>query len=108
MYISLLGKNKLGFLDGTCVKVNFESSLYHVQEKCNAFVFAWIMNSVSREVINRIVYSTSAFQVWKDLRERFNKVNESRIFQLQRDICIAQQGDQTISEFFFQTPSDVG
>lgn len=47
MHIFLSAKNKLGFIDETCAKENFEPSLHKVWERCNAFVFAWIMNSVS-------------------------------------------------------------
>lgn len=76
-YISLLTKNKLGFIDGTCVKKNYEPILYQIWEICNVLIFGWIMNSASRELMTSRVYSTSVFHVWKDLCERFNKVNES-------------------------------
>ncbi|GAV83960.1 UBN2_3 domain-containing protein, partial [Cephalotus follicularis] len=38
-------------------------------ERCNAIVLSWIMNTVSRELFNGIVYSTDAQYVWKDLNE---------------------------------------
>lgn len=100
MYISLFAKNKLGFIEGTCVKENYEPSMHHICDRCNALIFTWIMNFVSREIMISIVYSTSVLQVWKDLSEKFNKINCSRFFQLHRDISLAQLGVQTIIEIF--------
>lgn len=53
-------------------------------EKCNAFVLAWIMNTVSQELLSSIVYATDASMVWADLKERFDKVDGSRGYQLHR------------------------
>lgn len=47
-------------------------------------LLSWILNSVSKETFGGIIYSTDAETVWKDLKERFDKVNRSRIFALQR------------------------
>lgn len=83
MYISLMAKNKLGFINGSCVKESYDPSLYQVWDRCDAVVFSWIMNSFSKKLMSGIVYSTSVFQVWSVLKEHFNKVNGSIIFQLQ-------------------------
>lgn len=38
------------------------------------------MSSVSKELITGIVYAKNARAVWEDLRERFDKVNTSRVY----------------------------
>lgn len=58
------------------------------------------MNSVSREIFGGIVYATEASVVWADLKERFDKVNGSRIFALHRDIGRLVQGNDPISAYF--------
>ena len=55
------------------------------------------MNVVSAELFGRIVYATNANIVWKDLKERFDKVHG---YQLQKEICTIYQGNSTISTYF--------
>ncbi|XP_015162894.1 uncharacterized protein [Solanum tuberosum] len=100
MKIAILGRNKLGFIDGKCRKEGFGTNLVDLWERCNAIVLSWIMNSVSKELLSGIVYSTDACGVWRDLKERFDKANGLRIFQLHREIVSLTQGMSSISEYF--------
>lgn len=58
------------------------------------------MNCVSKQLLSGIVYSSDASSVWKDLKERFDKVDGSRIFQLHREIATTTQGTSSIAEYF--------
>jgi len=58
------------------------------------------MISVSRELLSEIVYASSAQQVWTDLRERFDKVDGSRIFYLHKEIATLQQRLMSVSSYF--------
>nr|XP_025883823.1 uncharacterized protein LOC112940259 [Solanum lycopersicum] len=100
MRISLLGKSKLGFVTGKCPIEKFEATLHDLWEKCNAVVLSWIMNSVSTELLSGIVYATSAYKVWSDLQERFDKVNGSRIFYLHKQLATLSQGVSSVSSYF--------
>lgn len=100
MKIAILGRNKLGLIDGKCRKEGFGPNLVDLWERCNAIVLSWIMNCVSKELLSGIVYSSDACDVWRDLKERFDKADGSRIFQLHREIVTANQGTSTISEYF--------
>ncbi|GAV73454.1 UBN2_3 domain-containing protein [Cephalotus follicularis] len=100
MMITLTAKNKLGFVDGSCRKPMEGSPILYQWERCNAIVLSWIMNTVSKEIFAGIIYSTDAFSVWKDLKERFNKVNGSRIYALHRKIVCSAQGNLTISGYY--------
>lgn len=98
MLIALRAKNKTALIDGSCSRPAPESAF--LWERCNAIVLSWIMNSVSKEIFGVIVYSTDSSIVWEDLRERFNKINGSRIFALHREIGSLVQGNSTISVFY--------
>lgn len=87
MKIALLGKSKLGFVTGTCSKESYETELHKQWETSNAFVLSWLMNIISMELLSGIAHASSAHLVWKDLRERFDKVNHIRIFQIHRTIA---------------------
>lgn len=58
------------------------------------------MNVASRELLSSIIYSSSAFLVWTDLKEGFNKINGSKIYQLHRAICVTNQGFDSVSVYF--------
>lgn len=100
MMIDLLARNKLGFINGTCKKEDLDKSFHHLWDMCNAYIFAWIMNVVSIELFNIIIYSTTAFHVWNDLKEKSDKVNDIRIYQLHWEIFVTQQGIDSITVYF--------
>lgn len=58
------------------------------------------MNAVSKKIFGGIVYSIDAPRVWEDLRERFDKVNGSKIFALHQEIGSLVQGNNTISVYY--------
>lgn len=51
-------------------------------------------------LMSMIGYSTSAFLIWDNLRERFNKTNESRIVQLHKEMYLVQQDVNQILFYF--------
>ncbi|XP_075101989.1 uncharacterized protein LOC142177399 [Nicotiana tabacum] len=58
------------------------------------------MSSVSKELITEILYARDARKVWEDLKERFDKVNTSRVYQLQKTIATITQGTHSVSVYF--------
>lgn len=100
MMINLRAKSKLGFVLGTCRRSDYKGEMEEQWEKCNAFVLAWIMNTVSKELLSSIVYATDATMVRADLKERFDKVDGSRGYQLHREICTFSQGNMSVSAYF--------
>lgn len=55
MKIALLGRNKLGFVDGFILHINFEGDLKITLDSCNAFVISWIICNVSKESLSVIL-----------------------------------------------------
>ncbi|KAK6788867.1 hypothetical protein RDI58_012666 [Solanum bulbocastanum] len=51
MRIQLLGKNKLGLVDGTLNMDKFDKELSHQWNRCNAIIVGWIMSSVAKELL---------------------------------------------------------
>jgi hypothetical protein len=50
MKIALNGKNKMGFVDGSCVKPVTSVPLSQQWKRCNAVVLGWILGSLSQEL----------------------------------------------------------
>ncbi|GMI79002.1 hypothetical protein like AT1G21280 [Hibiscus trionum] len=100
MQIALLAKNKLGLVDDSCPRSNYVAALHPQWDRCNAIVLSWILIAVSRELSAGIVFASSVASVWADLKERFNKVDGSRIFFLHREIATLSEGEFSISDYF--------
>lgn len=63
------------------------------------------MSSVSAELLSGILYATSALKVLEDLKERFDKVNHMRLYQLQREINTLSQGTDSVVAYFTKLKS---
>lgn len=63
MRIALLGRNKLGFVDGSWKKKSFSTELGYQWERCNAVVQSWLMNTVSSSLLGGMVYATITYEV---------------------------------------------
>lgn len=98
--LALLGLNKLGLIDGSCNKEVFGEELWGQWERANAIVLTWLMNSVSKGLLSGIAFASTAMQVWNDLKERFDRVDDSRTYSLHKDIASLQQSTMSVSEYY--------
>ena len=105
MEIALLGRNKLGFVDGSVSRSDYEGDLKKIWDRCNAIVISWLTCNVSKDLLSGILYASSAHKVWFDLKERFDKVNGSRLYQLHRGIFTLTQGISTVSSYYTKLKS---
>ncbi|XP_070004373.1 uncharacterized protein [Nicotiana sylvestris] len=58
------------------------------------------MNSVSKDLLSGIIYTSDAHVVWEDLKRQFDKVNRVRIFQMHRGISRLSQGSDSVVVYF--------
>ncbi|GKD72406.1 ribonuclease H-like domain-containing protein [Tanacetum coccineum] len=65
MFLALKGKNKIGFIDGSCRRSNTNEVLGRQWDRVNVVVLGWILNSVSEELFLGQIFSTRAKHVWK-------------------------------------------
>ncbi|KAM0049721.1 putative RNA-directed DNA polymerase [Helianthus debilis subsp. tardiflorus] len=98
--LALKVKNKYGFIDGSCEKSLIDEVLANQWERCNSVVLTWILNSVSEELFLGQVYSKLASEVWKDLKETYNKIDGSVVFDLYQRINSFSQNGQSVSEYY--------
>ena len=72
---SLIGKNKLGFIDGS---ITISSPLVNSPTAIQAWICAdnivgtWIINSVSPKLQGSIIYRDTSFEIWTELRDTFS------------------------------------
>ncbi|GJS18958.1 reverse transcriptase domain-containing protein [Tanacetum coccineum] len=77
-------KNKLGFITGTCVKLDpkVDPVLAEHWERCNSVVLTWILNCVSTELFIGQVFSSNAKLMWDELPETYDKIDGSREYDV--------------------------
>ena len=73
--IALIAKNKFCFVNGSCKKHKSCSTELQSWERCNSMVISWILNALSKEILEIVVYVTTASEVWLELKERFGQLN---------------------------------
>ncbi|KAJ0800186.1 putative retrotransposon Copia-like protein [Helianthus annuus] len=86
MNLALQVKNKIGFIDGSCRRSTTDEVLGRQWDRCNSIVLTWILNSLSDELYLGHVYSKLASEVWRDLKETYDKVDGSVVFNLYQKI----------------------
>ena len=100
---SLIGKNKLGFIDGS---ITISSPLMNSPTAIQAWIRAdnivgtWIINSVSPKLQGSIIYRDTAFEIWIELQDTFSQGNGTKVFNIQRQIAEIHQGEQLLTDYF--------
>ncbi|XP_060188771.1 uncharacterized protein LOC132617712 [Lycium barbarum] len=103
--IALSAKNKLGFTDGSIAVPTSDPVLMKAWILCNDMVLSWLLNSLSKEIAESVLYSVSAKDLWKDLEERFGQANGEKLFQLQKELNATTQGNTSVSTYFTKMKS---
>ena len=105
MLIALSVKNKLGFVDGSIPKPAGTDPNLSSWIRNNNIVISWILNSVSKEISASIIFSVSAYEIWLDLKDRFQQSNGLRIFHLRRELMNHVQDQNSVSFYFTKLKS---
>ncbi|GJY84403.1 ribonuclease H-like domain-containing protein [Tanacetum coccineum] len=82
MLLAFEGKNKTGFIDGSCKRYNIDEVLCRKWYRVNAVLLGWILNSVSEKLFLGEIFSKRAKHVWEELKETFDKVDGSFLMGL--------------------------
>ncbi|XP_061351052.1 uncharacterized protein LOC133296119 [Gastrolobium bilobum] len=100
MLLALTAKNKLSFIDGSLLRPPPTDLLFSAWIRCNSMVISWILNSVSKDIADSLLYFSNAYEVWTDLATRFSQANGPRIFQLKQQISLLSQGPLDVSAYY--------
>ncbi|KAK9135468.1 hypothetical protein Syun_014798 [Stephania yunnanensis] len=100
MMIALGAKTKIGFIDGRCIKPDSADPNLDRWIKVDYMVTSWILNSISKDIVEAFLYTTSSFDLWNELKERFGECNGPLLYQLKRDIASISQGDLSLSQYY--------
>ena len=74
MVMALNAKNKLAFVNVMLPYPSSTNLLFAIWSRCDSMVYSWILNLVSKEIVDSFLYLDSAFAIWFDFCERFQQV----------------------------------
>ncbi|KAK9740678.1 hypothetical protein RND81_03G053400 [Saponaria officinalis] len=80
MLIALSAKNKLSFIDGTNPNPPSTNPTSKTWQRCSDLVFSWILNALSLEIADSVLYCDSAQSIWQELQDRYAQTNGTRLY----------------------------
>ncbi|XP_075670240.1 uncharacterized protein LOC142640010 [Castanea sativa] len=100
VFLSLSGRNKFGFLDGSIPTPDLAHSLYNAWHRAKTTILSWMVNSLSKDLATNVMYIHTARDLWIDMRDRFSQPNVPRFFKIQKEILKLSQGSLLASSYF--------
>ncbi|GKC08348.1 hypothetical protein Tco_0999958 [Tanacetum coccineum] len=69
-------------------------------DMCNSVVFTSILNSLSSDLYAGAIYAKSAFELWNDLKDTYDKVDGSVVFNLHKSINSLYQNGASLADYY--------
>ncbi|XP_019233596.1 PREDICTED: uncharacterized protein LOC109214159 [Nicotiana attenuata] len=79
-----------------------DSSSYRLWERCDDLVTSWILNSLAEEIADSVEYVTDAIELWKELEDRYDQTNGTKLYQIQKEINDLSQGELDITGYYIK------
>ncbi|KAL9686189.1 hypothetical protein QQ045_023644 [Rhodiola kirilowii] len=99
MEIALSVRSKLEFVEGKRPKPT-DPTLSVKWKRCNYVIMTWMLNSVSKKVVNHILHAKDAASAWRILHSRYAGSNVLRKFFVKKEISNIKQGDLDVASYF--------
>ncbi|KAL0454598.1 UNVERIFIED_CONTAM: hypothetical protein Slati_0799000 [Sesamum latifolium] len=80
--IALEGRDKLGFIDGSCVKTADGSAELRQWRITDSMVRTWVLNTISKDIVNAYLYVPSAHALWLDLEARYGECDGPLLYKI--------------------------
>ncbi|KAI3520153.1 hypothetical protein L1887_09386 [Cichorium endivia] len=93
-------RNKLGFINGECTRPTDDVSKAIKWDRANAVVVSWLLSSMSDSISSTYILSKKASELWLELKQTFEKINGSVIFNVYQKINLHTQGSDNVSDYF--------
>nr|XP_009613157.1 protein kinase 4-like [Nicotiana tomentosiformis] len=65
-------------------------------------VTSWILNSLTKEIADSVEYVTDAFELWRELEDRYDQTNGTKLYQIQKEINDLSQGALDITGYYIK------
>ncbi|XP_059306248.1 uncharacterized protein LOC132057641 [Lycium ferocissimum] len=88
------------FVDGSTREPSAGTDLHRAWSRANNMVISWLLNSLSREISESVLYYSTSKDIWAELEARFGQSSGARLFQLQKELSDLTQGASDIATYF--------
>ncbi|KAF7807592.1 uncharacterized protein G2W53_039753 [Senna tora] len=96
--IALKAKNKLGFIDGSCLPpTDASSEKYFKWSDADSMVVSWLHHSMTKDLMEAYMFTTSARELWLELEEKFGATDKSHIYDLRKQLIQMMQGTDSLA-----------
>lgn len=100
MFIALSAKKKLAFIIGNCPAHAVTSKDFQPCSRCNDMLTSWLLNSLTKDIGDSVIYFKSARNLWTSLEHRFGQFNSAKLYHLQKELAGLTQGANDIATYF--------
>ncbi|KAI4345046.1 hypothetical protein L6164_012214 [Bauhinia variegata] len=69
-----------GFVTGKISRAEASSSLVAAWNHCNFIIMKWILNTLSKDIAESLIYISTTQEMWLELMDRFEQSNGTLIF----------------------------
>jgi hypothetical protein len=97
---ALGAKNKLVFIDDSLPIPDLRDLNRSAWKRCNHLVHSWIINSVTEQIAQTLIFHENCIDAWEDLLEPFSKIDRIRIANLRSSINNLKRGSKSVLEHF--------
>ena len=73
MTLALSAKNKMGFVDGSIERPDETSNLFHNWNRVNSMVISWLLNSLSTDISESVLFLQTAEEIWSEINQRYEQ-----------------------------------
>ncbi|KAL0402424.1 UNVERIFIED_CONTAM: hypothetical protein Slati_4272300 [Sesamum latifolium] len=100
--IALGAKMKLSFINEKGDKPEEIDESYEQWVRADCMVTSWILNLISKDIVESFMYTTTARELWVELETLFGQGNGPMVYQLKREISSIAQG--AMNQILMQEP----
>lgn len=98
--IALIAKNNVGFIDGSITTPLTDQHINHIAWlRANNLILSWLINSISKDICNNLLYIVSTIDLWNELKTRCLRSDGPRFFHLEISLGYINQGSSSIIEY---------
>ncbi|XP_070026356.1 uncharacterized protein LOC107772464 [Nicotiana tabacum] len=63
-------------------------------------VTSWIVNSLCKDIVDSVEYASNAFELWRELEDRYDQTNGTKLYQIQKEVNDLSQGVLDINGYY--------
>ncbi|KAL0391468.1 UNVERIFIED_CONTAM: hypothetical protein Slati_4531900 [Sesamum latifolium] len=65
----------------------------------DSMVRTWILNTISKDIVNAYLYANSARSLWLELESRYGECDGPLLYKIQREIGSTKQGNLSVTAY---------